>query len=115
MSTLTDLAKLDGVVLAFEFAPDGRLLDHKSTAETPPGMTEMAAAAQFCASVTTTFNTLAGAFSKLSGMQWIPQQGWAYTGGEYTIAIGYNSYRGVFIETEKADFNRLFELLVGSK
>lgn len=115
MTALTDLAKLEGVILAFEFAPDGRLLDHESTAETPPGMTEMTAAAQFCSSVTTNLNTLAGAFSKLSGMQWIPQQGWAYTGGEYTIAIGSNGYRGVFIKTEKADFNQLFELLVGGK
>lgn len=115
MAALTDLAKLDGVVLAFEFAPDGRLLGHEATAETPPGMTEMAAAAQFCASVTANFNTLAEAFSKLSGMQWIPQQGWAYSGGEYTIAIGCNGYRGVFIKTEKADFNQLFELLVASK
>ncbi len=104
---------MDGVVLAFEFAPDGRLLTYEAAAATSPGTAEMAA--QFCASVTMSFNTLAGAFTKLSSMPWVPQQGWAYSGGEYTVAIGGNGYRGVFIRTEKADFNRLFEMLVGGR
>src|SRR5215467_14312777 len=110
MTTLSDLAKLDGVVLAFEFAPDGKLLQHKANTETSSEMAAMAA--QFCASVTMNFNTLAGAFTKLSGMSWVPQQGWAYSGGEYTVAIGGNGYRGVFIRTDRADFNRLFQMLV---
>jgi len=112
MATLTDLAKLDGVALAFEFAPDGRLLKQEANTETSPEMAAMAA--QFCASVTMSFNTLAGAFSKLSGMPWVPQQGWAYSGGEYTVAIGCNGYRGVFIRTANADFNQLFQMLVGN-
>jgi roadblock/LC7 domain-containing protein len=58
------------------------------------------------------FNTLAGAFSQMSGMNWTPQKGWAYSGGEWTVAIGGGGYQGVFIETAKADFNKLFELLV---
>ncbi len=110
MATLSDLAKLDGVALAFEFAPDGRLLNHKANTETSPEMAAMAA--QFCASVTMNFNTLAGAFSKLSSMPWVPQQGWAYSGGEYSVAIGGKGYRGVFIKTASADFNRLFQMLV---
>ncbi len=111
MATLTDLAQLDGVVLAFEFAPDGRLLNHNANTETSPEMAAMVA--QFCASVTMNFNTLAGAFSKLSSMPWVPQQGWAYAGGEYSVAIGGKGYRGVFIKTARADFNRLFQMLVG--
>jgi roadblock/LC7 domain-containing protein len=39
-------------------------------------------------------------------------QGWAYSGGEYSVAIGAGGTRGVFVETAKADFNRLFEVLV---
>jgi len=70
-------------------------------------------AAQFCASVTMNFSTLAGAFTRLSGMNRVPQQGWAYSGGEDTVAIGGGGYRGVFIRTEKADFNRLFRQLAG--
>jgi roadblock/LC7 domain-containing protein len=76
-----------------------------------PEMAEMTA--QFCATVTMNFNTLAGAFTQLSQMSWVPQQGWAYSGGEWTVAIGGN--RGVFIETAKADFNQLFQVLVGEK
>jgi roadblock/LC7 domain-containing protein len=45
-------------------------------------------------------------------MKWVPQQGWAYSGGDFTAAIGGN--QGVFIETAKTDFNQLFEVLVGS-
>jgi roadblock/LC7 domain-containing protein len=59
------------------------------------------------------FNTLAGAFSQLSKMKWVPQQGWAYSGGDWTVAIGGN--KGVFVETTKADFNKLFEVLIGKR
>jgi roadblock/LC7 domain-containing protein len=68
---------------------------------------------QFCATVTMMFDTLAGSFTQLSGMNWVPQQGWAYSGGEWTVAIGGN--RGVFVEMAKADFNQLFQALVGSR
>lgn len=111
MANLDDLAKLDGVVLAFEFSPDGKLTAHKSAAGATPEMAAMAA--QFCASVTMNFNVLAGAFTQLSGMPWTPQQGWAYSGGEHTVAIGGGGYNGVFIKTAKADFNKLFAMLVG--
>ncbi len=48
-------------------------------------------------------------------MRWTPPQGWAYSGGEYTVAIGKGGTKGVFIETAKADFNELFRLLVGER
>jgi roadblock/LC7 domain-containing protein len=109
MATLTDLVKLDGVVLAFEFAPDGSLLNHLANTETS---SEMAVtAAKICASVTINFDILAGVYSKLSNMPWVPQRGWVYSGGDYSIAIGRNGYRGVFIKTINADFNRLFQML----
>lgn len=44
----------------------------------------------------------------------MPQQGWAYSGGEYSVAIGGKGYCGVFIKTAKADFNRLLQMLVGN-
>ena len=75
----------------------------------PPEMAAMSA--QFCASVSMMFNTLAGAFSHLTPMKWTPQQGWAYSGGEMTVAVGGRI--GVFIRTEKADFNKLFQALAG--
>ena len=109
MATLDELIKIDGVVAAGEFTADGKVVDFKSNMDMPPEMAEMSA--QFCATVTMLFNTLAGSFSQLSQMNWVPQQGWAYSGGDMTVAIGGN--KGVFIETSKADFNQLFQVLIG--
>jgi roadblock/LC7 domain-containing protein len=111
MASLDDLLDIEGVAAAGKFTPDGQLVDYKARMDMSEEMAQMTA--QFCATVTMMFNTLAGSFTQLSGMNWVPQQGWAYSGGEWTVAIGGN--RGVFIETAKADFNQLFEVLVGSR
>ena len=111
MARLDDLLKIEGVVAACEFTADGKLVDFKSKMDMSPEMAAMTA--QFCATVTMMFNTLAGAYTRLSGMSWVPQQGWAYSGGEWTVAIGSNT--GVFVETAKADFNKLFEALIGRR
>ena len=111
MATLDNLIKLDGVMAAGEFTADGKLVDFKANMDMPREMAEMSA--QFCATVTMLFNTLAGSFSQLSQMNWAPQQGWMYAGGDMTVAIGGN--KGVFVETAKADFNQLFRVLVGDQ
>jgi roadblock/LC7 domain-containing protein len=111
MATLDELAKIDGVVAAGEFNLDGSLVDYRANMDMSR---ELAAqAAQFCATVSMLFRTLGGSFEQLSGMPWTPQQGWAYSGGQYTVAIGDGGTKGVFIETAKADFNQLFGALVG--
>jgi roadblock/LC7 domain-containing protein len=109
MATLDELIKIDGVIAVGEFAADGRLINYKANGDMSPEMAAMSA--QFCAAVTLMFSTLAGAFSQLAPMKWVPQQGWAYCGGQMTIAVGGN--KGVFIRTEKANFNELFKVLVG--
>lgn len=106
-----DLLKIDSVVAAGEFAADGKVVDFEANMDMSPEMAAMTA--QFCASVTMMFNTLAGAFAQLSQMNWVPQQGWMYAGGDWTVAIGGN--QGVFIETAKADFKQLFQVLVGER
>jgi roadblock/LC7 domain-containing protein len=111
MATLDELLEIEGVVATGEFNADGTLVDYKATMDMSQEMAEMTA--QFTATVTMMFNTLASSYTQVSGMQWVPQQGWAYSGGDWTVAVGGN--RGVFIETEKADFNQLFEVLVGSR
>ena len=113
MATLDELLDLEGVVAAGEFNADGSLVDYKAKMDMPPEMAQMTA--QFCATVTMMFNTLAASYERLSGMRWTPQQGWAYSGGEWTVAVGGGGYKGVFVETAKADFNRLFEVLVESE
>jgi roadblock/LC7 domain-containing protein len=111
MATLDELLKLPGVMAAGEFSPDGKLLDFTAKMEMSRELAMMTA--QFCASVTMMFNTLAGAYTQMSKMQWTPQQGWAYSGGEWTVAIG--GTRGVFAKTTEADFNTLFHALVGPR
>lgn len=108
-ATLDDLANLDGVIMAFEFAPDGTLKQYKAPGNVPQELAQQAAT--YSATVTMLFGTLAGAFTQLSQMPWTPQRGWAYAGGQYSVCIGNGGYRGLFIETAKADFNRLFQLL----
>jgi roadblock/LC7 domain-containing protein len=111
MASLEELLQIDGVVAAGEWAKDGSLLDYKSSMDMSP---ELAAeAAQFCATVSMLFDTLSGSFSQRSGMNWTPQQGWAYSGGDWTVAVGGGGRKGVFVETAKADFNNLFSALVG--
>jgi roadblock/LC7 domain-containing protein len=113
MATLDEFLAIDGVAAAGEFGRDGSLVDFKSNMDMPQ---ELAAqTAQFCASVSMLFDTLAGSYSQMSGMPWTPQQGWAYSGGDWTVAIGEGGRKGVFIETAKADFNKLFQMLVGER
>ncbi len=111
MASLDDLLKINGVAAAGEFAADGKVVDFKANMDMSPEMAAMSA--QFCATLTMLFNTLAGAFAQLSQMKWVPQQGWMYAGGDWTVAVGGN--RGVFVETAKADFNELFRALVGNR
>lgn len=110
MTRINDLLEIEGVVAAGEFSPDGELVEYSATMD----MSEELAAksAQFCATVTMLFNTLGGSFTEMSGMEWTPQHGWMYAGGDYTVAIGGTT--GIFAETEKADFNELYDQLVES-
>jgi roadblock/LC7 domain-containing protein len=109
MATLQELLDLEGVVVAGEFDFEGRMLDYEAGMDMSEEMAQMAA--QFCAAVSVMLNTMASSFADRSGMNWVPQHGWAYSGGEWTAYIGDGGRRGVFVETSKADFNRLFEAL----
>jgi len=109
LATLDELLEMEGVVAALEFAPDGQLVDYR--AEMDLGAEAAELAGTFCAATTMMFNGLVTALTPVTQMDWMPQQGWAYAGGHWTIAIGRQ--KAVFIDTNKADFNRLFEALGG--
>ena len=111
MSTLDDLIKIEGVLIASEFTADGRLVDYRAKMEISDEI--MGMCAELCAPVNIMFETLAQEFMRFSDMQWLPAKGWAYSGGQWTVAIGGN--RGVFVETAKADFNQLFRILVSER
>ncbi len=109
MPTLDELIAIDGVRVAFEFNAGGELTDYRTAAEV---RREMAAAiARYCATVTMNFQTLSGSFTTISEMNWVPQKAWLYTSPDWTVIVGSGGYRGLFVETEKADFNRLIRLL----
>lgn len=110
-TSLDQLLAIDGVVAAGEFTTDGRLVDYRAHMDMSKELAEMSV--QFCATVTMLFTTLGGAFTRLSGMNWSPQHGWMFAGGDYTVAVGGN--RGVFVETPKADFNKLYQALVDGR
>ncbi len=109
MDTLQELLDIEGVVAAVEFRLDGSLLDYEAKMDISEEMAQTTA--QYFAAVSLMFNMLASSFTNLSSMDWVPQHGWAYSGGEWTACIGDGGRRGVFVETSKADFNRLFEAL----
>lgn len=112
-SKLDALLDMEGVTVAFELTPGGKLKAYR--AKNALSQEEAELIAEFCASVTMSFNVLAHTFTKLSGQRWTPQGGWAYTSEEYSVAVGHQGHLGVFIETRKADFNHLFEVLVGGR
>ena len=111
-STLKELLDLKGVVAAGEFSRDGSLVDFEASVDFPKDLAEQTA--QFTAAVTQLFDVLAGSFTKLNPQfAFAPQQGWAYSGGEYSVAVG--GTRGVFVKTADADYNELFAELVGPR
>ncbi len=104
MPTLEELLKIDGVAAVGEFRPDGSLIDFKAKTEMSPELAGMSA--QSCATVSMVFGTMSGAFTQLSGMSWSPPQGWMFAGGDWMVCVAGG--RGVFVETAKANFNKLF-------
>ena len=86
MAPLQELLDLEGVVVAGEFDFDGSMLDYEAKMDISEEMAQMTA--QFCAAVSIMFDTLVSSFMVRSGMNWVPQHGWAYSGGEWTARVG---------------------------
>jgi roadblock/LC7 domain-containing protein len=111
-ATLKDLLDLKGVVAAGEFSRDGSLVDFEASVDFPDDLAKTTA--QFTAVVTQLFDVLAGSYTKLNQQfAFTSQQGWAYSGGDWSVAVGGN--RGVFVKTADADYNELFAELVGPR
>jgi roadblock/LC7 domain-containing protein len=111
-SSLKDLLDLKGVVAAGEFSRDGSLEDFEATVEFPEDLAKQTA--KFTAVVTQLFDVLAESYTQLNDQfAFAPQQGWAYSGGDWSVAVG--GTRGVFVKTADADYNELFSALVGPR
>ena len=110
--SLDDLLRLNGVVASGEFSPSGELIAFRSNGTPLPDDVALLTA-QFSAAVSQLLGVLAAAHSRISGFNWVPQQGWVYSGGDLTIALGGS--KGVFVKTAEADFNQLFDALIGPR
>ena len=111
LATLDELAAVKGVNVATQWSDDHILRAYKSQR----GISDEEARhkAQFCINVSMMMNNFVSSFTQLSGMQWTPQQGWAYSVGEWTVAVGKGGNLGCYLDTAEADFNRLIEVLFG--
>lgn len=111
MGLLDELINVEGVVAAGRITPDGKCTDHRANMDMSQEMADKTG--QYIATVTMMFNTLADAFSKESQMKWTPQQGWTYSGGDWTVVVWGDV--GVFCHTDKTDMQKLFSTLEESR
>ncbi|HET7147377.1 MAG TPA: DUF2173 family protein [Candidatus Nitrosopolaris sp.] len=109
MVNLDELLTFEGVAAAGEFDSNGKIIEYRSNTDIAKELAEISA--QFCATVSMLFNTLAGAFTRYTKASWVPQRLWSYSGGDWTVIIGGGGNTWVFAETAKADFNQLFKAL----
>ncbi|MCX7738157.1 MAG: DUF2173 family protein [Hydrogenothermaceae bacterium] len=106
VSKLKELMQLPGAVAAGEFSDDGKLLAYYGD------ITEKAAeiAALMATANKTTGNVQAKGWSAYTDKEgfW-PVLGFAVADGKYVACIMGNT--GVFFELDKADFDKIFEVL----
>jgi len=106
MPTLKDLMSLPGAVAAGKFDSNGNLCAYTGDiSEKSAEIAGLMAAANKAIA-----NMQAKGFSAYSGKEgFYPVQGFAVAAGKYAACIAGNY--GVFLELDKADFDKTFELL----
>lgn len=102
---LDKLMELSGAVDAGEFTPTGELVAYKG--DLSQEHAEMVA--MMCAGNSLMCKMQAESFTKHTGMNWSPFKGWAVSASDYSVCVMGNA--GVFVETDKADFNVIFKTL----
>lgn len=111
MSEFEDLVKVDGVLMAGRLGPDGSVTECESARMfvANPDSEEMAQ--WFCSAITRMFSSMAFALDRVGrtgfdDSSWLPVKGWAFTGGDYMMAIRGNA----FIVAERVKLGSLDEL-----
>ncbi len=111
MSKFDELVALDGVLMAGRIGPDGQVAESKTTGFYFENPTAAQMAEWFCGAITATLGSMAYAINVVnqSGFDqtsWLPVKSWAFTGGDYVIAV-----RGdLFVIAERAKLGSLDEL-----
>ena len=112
MSEFNELLAVDGVLMAGRLGPDWQLAEHKTKGLFIEVPAAVAAMGTFCAAIQMMFQALGTAMGGLSPERWAPTQGWACSGGDYTIA--FVGDRFVIAETKKVtSLDQARELLQG--
>jgi roadblock/LC7 domain-containing protein len=108
-----ELFALDGVVMAGRVAPDGRIAEYEAGPLFIENPVTMEMAHWFCTAITMMFGSMAYALDVVSRTAsgfdlpgWLPQKGWAYTGGDYMIMVRSDR----FLIAERAKLGSLDEL-----
>ena len=102
---LDKLMTLDGATAAGEFTPTGELVAYKG--DLSQEHAEMIA--MMCAANSLMGKMQAESFTKHTGLNWSPFRGWAVSAGDFSVCVMGNA--GVFVETDKADFNVIYKTL----
>lgn len=103
MAILDDLLNIPGTAAAGESTADGRLVDYKAKMDMSPELA--ATASKFTATMTMIFDALAAAYSELGQMAWVPQGGWMYSGGDWTVVVSGSQWS--VIKTAEASFSKV--------
>jgi roadblock/LC7 domain-containing protein len=106
ISKLKELMSIPGAVAAGIFSDDGRLIAYYGNIDEKSAEI----AAMMCAANKLMFNMQAKGWSAYTGQGgFYPVYGFAVAGGKYAACIMGNV--GVFVELDKADFDKTFEVL----
>ncbi len=105
MADLDKLMMLEGAGAAGEFSPTGDLLRYAGD------LPEYAAKhiAEVCAATTQMCAAHADGFSRITGMNWLPLNRWAFSAGDFAVCVMGNV--GVFVRAAEADFNHIYKIL----
>ena len=105
MANLDKLIGLNGAVAAIEFTPGGDLITYKG--ELSEDIAKMLA--KTCAANSLMGTIQAESITRFNKTAWMPFHGWAFAAGDYSVCV--MGHIGVLIETAKADFNDILNLL----
>ena len=105
---LEELLGIQGVVAAGEFTAEGEV-DYRTTVKMLPEAEQTAA--QTLATMVKMSHAADSSYTQATGGRWLSHQARTYSQGDLSLVVGGD--RAVVVETAKADFNELFEALMG--
>ncbi len=107
--SLDNLMNLGGAIASSEFGSNGEMVASMGdTSEEHAEIIELMGAANMLMDKMETKMEAHGRAERRA-VECVPVKGWAVSAGDYSICVMGNA--GVFVETDKADFKRIFKTL----